>query len=211
MEQLTLGFGHKTDYSRQNFIPLQSNTDALLVINATPAEGLVVYGKTAVGKTHLLHIWAEEMGAQLYSAKDLPDAFNGTAFAIDDIDLADKESQTKLFHLFNNVKEEGGALAFSSTTPVAQLESYLPDLQSRLLTFQQVEVKEPEMEEMRLLLAKESYDRQIAISPQVVDYIITHSPRQPAFVMGLLDQLDKLSMSEKRKITIPLVKETLSV
>lgn len=209
MKQLTLGFSHKTDYSPDNFIPLQSNAQALMVLNAQAEEGMVFYGEKAVGKTHLLYLWANRVGADVVSAKNLPKELTAKNYAIDDLSEASPEAQEQLFHLFNRVKEHGGALAFASSVPTSMLTSFLPDLRSRLLTLHQVEVASPTTEEMRLLLAKESYDRQISISPQVVDYILNHCPRQPAYILALLEKLDLLSMSEKRKISISLVKQVI--
>jgi DnaA family protein len=49
----------------------------------------------------------------------------------------------------------------------------------------------------------------IELSSEVIAYLMTHHPRDLSAQMGILRQLDQASLSQQRKITIPLVKTAL--
>jgi DnaA family protein len=50
----------------------------------------------------------------------------------------------------------------------------------------------------------------INLSDEVISYLMTHHARNLATQMEILQHLDRASMSQQRKVTIPLVKQALS-
>ena len=50
----------------------------------------------------------------------------------------------------------------------------------------------------------------IDLSKEVVTYLLTHYSRQLSAQMEILRLLDKMSLSAKKRITVPFIKETLS-
>jgi DnaA family protein len=49
----------------------------------------------------------------------------------------------------------------------------------------------------------------IELSDEVVSYLMTHHARDLNEQIGLLRHLDRLSLSQQRRVTIPLIKQAL--
>lgn len=124
----------------------------------------------------------------------------------DDLDRMDKVAQEALFHTFNS--RGGRGLIVASRVPVAQLD-ILPDLKSRLLTGLQVEMRLPEDADLRRLLALWAEARQIVLPEAVTDYVLLRADRNPHALADLLARLDRLSLEQKRAVTVPLARAVL--
>lgn len=200
--------------SLENFMVLPSNHAAFSAVQSFPnfsGDVLVIYGESGIGKTHLLSLYHQKTGADLLSAETGQVSLELTTekHAIcDDLDKLDNAEQEKLFHLFNHIKSFGGSLLVASSKPVAKLD-ILPDLKSRLLTAPQMEIEKPTDAHLEVLLVKMASDRQMFLEPKVLQFILKNSDRSVHILQGVLSALDKLSLEQKRKITIPLVKEVL--
>lgn len=212
---MLLDFPHYADYSASNFLEMPCNTQALAAIKKFPEENgavLVIYGPKGCGKTHLLHIWAQRTGGLVLSSSQLikEGLFNESQVAVDNLEVANHEQQENLFHLFNYLKSSGGALLVASEQPVAQM-NLIPEIQSRLLTAPQIEMLEAEESGLQMLLVKWAHERQITLDPTVLNYLLTRCQRNMSHLASMIEMLDKLSLEQKRKITIPLVKEALKI
>ena len=211
-EQMALGFPSRSDFSFQNFLPMASNKDALLAVRNFPSnEGdvLVIYGPSGVGKTHILHMWAEQNGDRYLKADELREVpFSVRKVAIDNLEKASLKEQENMFYLFNHILSERGAMLVATDIPVADLD-LMPELRSRLLTAPQIEIKLPDENSLQMLLIKWAADKQIQLEPNVVKYMLGQCDRSSNALQGMIEKLDRLSLEQKRKITIPLVKEAL--
>lgn len=199
MPQLTLAFPHTPDYSAAAWLPTAGTAAAVQALALhTPAAHksspvLALYGAPASGKTHLLTVWKNT---------------HASGHIADNLESLSAAEQTELFHLFNRLKATGGALLVASRQPVSAL-ALLPDLKSRLLTGPQLELQPPTDAELRQLLSKWAADRQLTLTPQVSDYLLTHAERSAAALHHAIQALDTLSLEAKRGITIPMVKKLL--
>ena len=54
-------------------------------------------------------------------------------------------------------------------------------------------------------------DRQLAVDPQTVDYLATRIERSAAAARTVVAKLDRAALSEKRRITRPLVRQVLGI
>ena len=63
---------------------------------------------------------------------------------------------------------------------------------------------------MEALLVKLFYDRQLKVPADVVRYIVDRMERSPAAARDMVANLDSLSLAERRKLTVPLVRRVLS-
>lgn len=214
-QQIVLSFPERTDFSLENFLVLPTNNMGFMSVNQFPRiEGdvLVVYGSKGVGKSHLFSIYIERTHAKILTTADLklPLDLSVKHFAIDDINGLSKMQQEAFFHLFNHVKSAGGSLLVMAQNPVAKMD-ILPDLKSRLLTAPQIEIESPKDVHLEVFLVKYASDRQMFLNPHVSRYILKNCERNVSHIESIVKALDTLSLEQKRKITIPLVKQLLNL
>ena len=85
----------------------------------------------------------------------------------------------------------------------------LPDLASRLRAAPSVEIESPDEISLQAILVKLFYDRQLNVEPGVVAYILPRIERSFESVQNLVRKIDESSLSEKRSVTVPLVRGVL--
>ena len=102
-------------------------------------------------------------------------------------------------------------MLFSANANPAELSVKLPDLASRLawgLSFQVPLMGDNEKQQALTLRAKA---RGIELSDEVAQFILHRAPRHIGELFEILDRLDRASLAEQRKLTIPFVKQVLSL
>lgn len=132
---------------------------------------------------------------------------------LDDIHLIANHSdwENALFHLYNRVIDSRGTLIISAHDLPKNLSFKLADLVSRLewgIIYQLHPLTDLEKVSVLILRAKH---RGMTLSAEVGKYILTHCPRHMGTLLAVLDTLDKASLSEQRRLTIPFVKEVLEI
>jgi chromosomal replication initiation ATPase DnaA len=153
-----------------------------------------LYGPTGVGKSALLEL-AKAQAANVY----------------DDLDTLPEATQIQLFHVLERQRlgESTARIVVASSMPVAKLESLKPDVKSRLLLGEQIEIGYPTEPELRALLAHWAAGRQLLLPGAVADYVLARADRSPKSLKALLLKLDGLSLQEKRGITVALARQVL--
>ena len=58
-------------------------------------------------------------------------------------------------------------------------------------------------------MAKQFSDRQLAVEPKVIDYLMKRIERSFPEVQRVVHRLDTLSLKEKSRVTIPLARKIL--
>ena len=105
--QLLLPFAHAPGYDARDFLPAESNQEALAWLDASwPDRRLALWGPAGCGKSHLLHVWAEQTGARVLpgqALQDLNDVPERGALALDDADTVSPEPL--LLHLLNTARD----------------------------------------------------------------------------------------------------------
>ena len=210
--QLPLAFDHVAADGIEDFMPAVSNQDALAWIGRWPdwpAPALVLHGPAGAGKSHLAAIWIARCDG-LYLASELGNTLTldaGRCYLLDPAEpIAD---EVKLLQLYNRMREDGGHLLLTARRPVAQWTIELPDLRSRLAAAPSVAIGPPDDQLLAALLLKLFDDRQLQVPEPVVRYLLTHMERSFAAAHRLVEDLDHLSLTEKRPITIPLARLAL--
>lgn len=201
---------------------------------------IFLVGPESVGKTHLLsssiHYFEEEylskktcayfslaeLLAQTFSvdfSQELLEYFEVFDFvALDDIDIwlsaLDKkqkfEAERFLFNLFNYFKMNGKQLMIASKCPPARLDIDLKDLQSRLssgLLLTVSALNDDEKDELIRSLAKL---KGFLMDDDVSAFILKRSGRDIATLIQIIEDLDKATLIEKRKLSVPFVKKILN-
>lgn len=197
-----------------DFVAAPSNAAALALIDAWPdwpGRMLAVHGPAGGGKTHLGHILAararaaDRATAHLAAPTALPDLPADPVLILD----APQLEETTFFHLLNRLRTEGGDLLILAREAPARWPVALPDLASRLKAIPAVEVAAPDDALLGAVLAKHFTDRQIAVAPEVIDYLLKQMERSFAAAAEIAGRLDRAALAEGRAITVPLAKRVL--
>jgi chromosomal replication initiation ATPase DnaA len=195
MAQMVLNFPFREDLSAESFFPTAGSAAARELLENFERGVLCLWGEAGSGKTHLLNIWRARVG-------------EGNFLAVDDLDKVDAVGQEQLFHWLNN-QGKSGALVVASRQPVVELGGLLPDVRSRLSAGQAVEVLPPSDDELAQVAAKWAAERQLELSPEVINFILARAERSVPALRTLVAKLDRLSLEEKRAVTVPLAKKAL--
>lgn len=220
-QQIPLDLGHRTALGRQDFLVASNNQDAVAWMDLWPewpAPCLILYGPVASGKTHLGAVWAERTSAVCVKASTINEevirdiAGMNHHVIIEDSDalIGNLAGEKGLFHLYNIFKEEGRSFLLTMHEPPVRRSFALPDLASRLRAAPSVAIREPDEQLLCALLVKLFSDRQIRVSEEVIAYILPRMERSFKAVRDLVNLADKKAMIEKRKISIPLLRDILS-
>ena len=180
---------------------------------------IYLWGDTAAGKSHLLQALAAAPGSRLIAGAPCDDASADATFAfdpaiglylIDDCDRLMPAAQIAAFALFNQVRDNGGALVASGSLPPAQLV-LREDLRTRLGWGLIYHLHELTDDEKIAALTRSAGERALRLSPGVLPYLMTHFQRDMRSLSAMLDALDRYSLETQRPITLPLLRSLLQL
>jgi len=218
LKQIPLAIGPAPVFTFDNFLP-GANAAALAHLRALSmgAPPVFLWGAPGSGKTHALRALAEQWqaaGSQVgwYDADtalpwELPS--QPSLLVLDDCERFDAGQQHAAFALFVEAATHGLAIVASGSAPPVDLE-LREDLRTRLgwgPTFALQPLSEPEV---RAALRREADHRGIMLADEVIDYLLTRFARDLKHLMRMLDRLDEFSMSAKRAVTVPLLRQMLA-
>ncbi len=210
--QLLLPFQHKPGYDPRDFLPAASNHAAMVWLDGDwPERRLALWGPAGCGKSHLVHVWAQQVSAAMLAGqtlRDLAGVPERGALALEDADTV--ASETLLLHLLNTARDRGLRLLLSSRTPPSRWPVRLPDLSSRLRAITAVEIRPPEADLLAALLSRLLADRQLSVAQPVQDWLLTRLPRSPAVLRQAVARLDRISLTLGTPITRALAAQTLA-
>ena len=188
-------FVNKTNYSAFNIL-INSNTNFLFL-----------YGPKKSGKTFLSKIWLKKNKAIQLNKKYELFFDNRKNLLIDDLLYYDEE---KIFHIVNNSLLKDLKILITSHSKINEINFKFKDLSSRLKTFSNTEIKQPDDEMLMTILTKLLIDKQFIInSNDIFDYILKRVDRTYLGINDIVSKLDILSLEKKRQLTIPLIKEII--
>jgi chromosomal replication initiation ATPase DnaA len=204
--QLVLDLPYVQSFDEADFFITSKNEQAFRLITAWPnwpSAVIVLCGPAGSGKTHLAKIWQRRAAARFLDPAGLQTHIwpeGSPPLAIEDVDTA-PFCETALFHHLNLAVEHGSSILLTAQTPPGQWALELPDLRSRVRSYAWAELLPPGEEELAALFVKHFTDRQIEVAPGVISYLIARMERSMAAVQALSAVIDKLALSEHRKVT----------
>ncbi len=223
--QLALGVGLDDDAQFENFFSSAGNQQLVNYLNAPePEPYMYLWGNGSPGLSHLLQAACHKATAEANSAIYLPLADKAqfspqilqgsnslSLVCIDDIDsiVSYSEWESALFTAFNAIRDSDTRLVISATMAPQHLAVGLPDLHSRLQSGLILQLKELSDEDKLLALRFRARKRGLEMSVAVAEFILLRADRRFPALMKILDDLDRTSLQQQRKLTIPLVKSTL--
>lgn len=227
-EQLPLAVQLRDDATFENFY---SAKNALLVneIKRQLQHGeqyIYLCGPEGSGRSHLLQAachQADQLGLpSVYLPLDElnhykpSELFEGLAalplVCLDNIAavLGDRAWEEALFHLFNQMRETEHCLLIAADQPVADLTISMADLSSRLGWGAFYQIKPLDDEQRLDVLKLRAEARGLELSEEVAQFIAKRCQRDMDALVKTLERLDSASLKERRKLTIPFVKEALN-
>jgi len=221
-QQLTLGISLRDDATFNNYFSGQ-NEQVVQHLQRQQEPYTFIFGESGTGKSHLLQAACHEAGKDGLPVVYLPLAEKGlmpamldglenmSLIALDDVQsvIGDEAWEHALFNLYNRAREKGVNVLVSSSIPITSLLIKLADLKSRLSwgpTFKLLPLSD---KEKQVALQQRAKNRGLELSDEVVNYLLKRSARDMGSLFALFEKLDKASMVEKRKLTIPFIKNYL--
>jgi chromosomal replication initiation ATPase DnaA len=203
--QLVLELDHLKTWDEADFFVSDCNDHAVRLVTGWPAwesHAAIIFGPPQSGKSHLARIWQARSGAAISPAADLtPDASGQvTPLAVEDVDLGSFDERA-LFHRLNLAREHNSFVLLTGRAPPGQWPLSLPDLRSRIRSYPAIAIKEPDEELLAAVLLKHFADRQIAVAPDVIPFVVARMERSMAAAELVAAHIDRLALAEHRKIT----------
>ncbi len=214
-EQLTFDLAVRPSLGRGDFFVSTANHLALMRLDAPetwPNGKLVLTGPKGAGKTHLVHVWAEQEDARIVTGCELSALDIGqveTSVAVDDADGLTPDAETALFHLHNHVAAQSKPFLLAARTAPSRWNIALPDLRSRLEAADIVRIDAPDDGLLSAVLMKLFADRQIDVTPPTIAWLTTHMGRSFAEAQQIVATLDARALAERRKVTRSFAQEVL--
>ncbi len=179
-----------------------------------PLGKLILIGPQGAGKSHLVHVWSALTNATVIAAADLGTADLAargadSAVAVEDADRPAALNEPALLHLHNILAERGAPLLVTARDPVRSWNLSLPDLRSRLEAASVARLAGPDDALLRAVLLKQFADRQVAVSPELVSYLMARMERSFAAAQRLVDALDSAALSERVPVSRALAARVL--
>jgi DnaA family protein len=229
--QLSLAVNLPDDETFTSFIAKENEfiitaLTAYLSGKQTSTGGFYLFGSSGVGKSHLLHACCNFMEKQgksslCLSLSELHELTVNILDGLESVDLVCLDDlqliagnfqwQQAVFDLFNRIHEAGKKIIVSGNDTVASLGITLPDLVSRMQWGLTEQIKSLSDDNRVLVMRERAKIRGIDLPEDVAKFLITRSNRDMKNLIKILDVLDKESIREQRKITIPFIKEILSI
>lgn len=184
-------------------------------------EWPLLSGESGLGKTHLLkacvHRALECQRSALYldiaqaNADIIHSASGVELVCVDNVHtVAGKaDLERALFDLFNQQKEVAGAMVFASEQLLQELDIGLPDLRSRLAWGQRLQLKRLADDEKAPALELMARGRGFRLDKKLAEYLLRHYSRNLGELSTVLETLARESIRDKRRITLPYLKEVL--
>ncbi|GLS84267.1 DnaA inactivator Hda [Paraferrimonas haliotis] len=189
-------------------------------------KNVYLWGEPNCGRTHLIHAaCAAANDAQRRSfyvplaihSSLSPAVFEGLEqfdlVCLDDIHsiCGNPLWEEAVFDLFNRIREQQATLLVSANCSAKALPLTLPDLMSRMQWGLSYQLHPLDDTQKLAALAARAEQRGLTLPDDVGRFLLNRLNRDMRTLFDVLDKLDKASMVHKRKLTIPFIKETLSL
>ncbi|MDR3155957.1 MAG: hypothetical protein LBT90_02550 [Holosporaceae bacterium] len=213
--QEILNFAQTESLDWRDFIEGEENVAVIRFLAKWPdwpTNGLIIYGESGTGKTHISGLWARTTNA----VSVLPESLRHDPrklfsmecnFIFDNIDdFLDTQRQDWMFHFFNIAAEKKRYYLLISRHHPSVWPVTLGDLRSRLFTLPVLRMQNPGEELMIKIAGKLSRDLGILIHNNVLEYLLNTVDRSAASLAKILQILNALSLQEKKPITLPFLR-----
>lgn len=197
------------------------------LVASKKADELIINGAEGSGKSFLMQAICNELSSSGKQFAFIPmnkainmgvEIFQNlaslNAVCIDDLQLilSREEWETALFNLINECQQSNCSLilSFGGNQSLEDI-TQLPDLLSRIKRMEFMKLQAVQDEFLNQALDFVSQQLDINLEKAELEFLLKHQTREFSILVDNLISLDKQAASLKRKITIPLIKETLNI
>lgn len=225
--QLPLDFQHRIEQTFENFLP--GNNREIVehlqqCLYQQTANFIFLWGEAGLGKTHLLqacgHLAQQQQMDSFYLDLAHNDPINPSMLSgletyplvcVDNIEhlAGDPDWELAFFNFFNQHRDSGHRLIVSSSISAKTIAIELPDLKTRLNWGLTLKLQPLTEEEHTDLLIQKSKQMGILLPPESARFLLSRYRRDWFSLWHLLVNLDKVSLTEKRKLTLPFLRKIL--
>tara|TARA_Y100000994_G_C15693349_1_gene442426 strand:- start:947 stop:1651 length:705 start_codon:yes stop_codon:yes gene_type:complete len=188
---------------------------------------LIIHGEQGSGKSFLMQAICNELSSIGKRFAFIPmnkainmgvEIFQNLAsldtVCIDDLQLmlSNEDWEKALFNLINECQQSNCSLilSFGSTQPLEE-NTQLPDLLSRIKRMEFMTMLAVKGDHLYQALDFVSQQLDIKLEKAELEFLLKHQTREFSLLVDNLISLDTQAATLKRKITIPLIKETLNL
>lgn len=193
MSQIALPFAWPVADREEDFLLSTSNRaafDHLRRWSLWPVMATLLTGPRKSGRSLLGRIFVRKTGGRLF-------------------DNAESHDEEALFHAWNDAQAQRKPLLIVADAPPPVWAVALPDLRSRLAATPQVAIEPPDDALVGDLIVKLLGDRGIAVPPELPDFLVPRIERTYLSVLGIVELLDRVTLSHHKRMTVPLAKRAL--
>jgi chromosomal replication initiation ATPase DnaA len=213
--QLPFDYGHDPSHLEIDFIEGDGNRLALAHVRAFPNWPhplTLVEGPAKSGKSHLSRIWAERTGAQFVSPGEM-EALSGAGgdapLVVEDVERSGY-GEDALFHLLNQSMRDARPMLMTTREPVASWPFATDDLKSRARLAQRFTLALSDDIQLSQMFVKLFGDRQIAVDPKIIAYLVARMERSPEEAVALAELADRLALARGSAITRRIAAQALA-
>ena len=237
-QQLLLNFPAHPEYDFSNFVVSDGSRIAYETAkefcsgNQVPFQALYLFGQKNLGKTHLLlsignftakkglravyiqgNDFANRMDQSQEAQRTLNQLLDVDFFLMDNVEEIAKSptAQEKLYHIYNQIMEKGGKLAFTASLPPdknSAMESYLT---SRFQWGMVAEIKPIDDTTTAKIILKLAKDINLTMPEPIVHFLMSRISRDFKSIQNAVTTINQESFLKKKKVTLPLVKAALDL
>jgi chromosomal replication initiation ATPase DnaA len=199
--QLAFELGHTASQSEADFLVGEGNALAhsrVMAFPHWPDPITLLIGPAKSGKSHLARIFADRSGAEFAETGDLErlarDGGSGP-LVVEDVDrLAYDEAG--LFHLMNQAMRDQRPLLLTARDEVSAWPLTTDDVRSRARRATAYSLELTDDIQLSQMFVKLFDDRQIAVDPKIVAYLVARMERSAEEVVILADLMDRLALQK---------------
>ena len=217
MDQLTFRFPFSKKYYDQDYYVSTNNYSSFKPIDEWPSwpdKWLSKYGEKGSGKTQLAKILDNKIKkSRLVSANKIDNNILQDLNILDCLIIEDFNNnidEKLLYTIFNHSKQLDNYVLINSLKSLKDLNFNSKDLQSRINSFIFIGIELPTDDILRVIITKTLSDKQINISPKLIDFIINNVDRSYQKMFKFIKEVDQLSLSTGKSININLIKKVLN-
>ena len=184
MDQLVFKFPFKTKYFEHDFYVSSNNFSAYQLIESWPnwpGKWLNIFGPMGSGKTHLSKILEKKIKrVMIIDETKINDKVIQNLNRVDCLIIdgfSNKIEENLLYSILNQTKQLNNFMLINSKSPLKKFEFKLPDLRSRINSFNFIGIDLPTDDLLKVIISKSFSDKQINLNPKIAEYIIRNVER----------------------------------